>query len=160
MNNYHDILGIKHGASKSEIKKAYKRLAMKYHPDKNNGDPVYEEKMKKLNEAYSALIDPSSVKPKTGGGSSNWTDFTDNEANRGYRRTSDGESRKGGFGGGFGGEDFRKMYNDLFGKRQNHYTQGFDIHGENDVNFKKPDDITNTDHIESDPLGRRVTRNT
>lgn len=53
--DYYQLLGVEKSASKDEIKKAYKKLAMKYHPDKNKGDKKAEEKFKKINEAYAVL---------------------------------------------------------------------------------------------------------
>lgn len=55
--DYYKTLGVSRGASKEEIKKAYKKLAMKYHPDKNEGNKVSEEKFKKISEAYAVLSD-------------------------------------------------------------------------------------------------------
>jgi len=56
--NFYDILGIAKGASDDEIKKAYRKLAMQYHPDRNQGDKEAEEKFKDINEAYQVLSDP------------------------------------------------------------------------------------------------------
>ena len=56
--DYYEVLGLKKGASEDEIKKAFRKLAMKYHPDKNPGDKEAEEKFKEINEAYSVLSDP------------------------------------------------------------------------------------------------------
>lgn len=55
--DYYKILGIDRNASKSEIKKAYRKLAMKYHPDRNKGDKSAEEMFKKISEAYAVLSD-------------------------------------------------------------------------------------------------------
>ena len=57
-NDYYSVLGVKEDASDSDIKKAYRKLALKYHPDKNLGDKKAEEKFKKISEAYYALGDP------------------------------------------------------------------------------------------------------
>ncbi|MDD2871429.1 MAG: DnaJ C-terminal domain-containing protein [Candidatus Gracilibacteria bacterium] len=55
--DFYSILEIEKGASKEEIKKAYRKLAMQYHPDRNAGDKTAEEKFKQINEAYSTLSD-------------------------------------------------------------------------------------------------------
>ncbi|MBU2645191.1 DnaJ domain-containing protein [bacterium] len=55
--DYYTTLGVQKNASKEEIKKAYKKLAMKYHPDKNKGDKASEERFKKISEAYAVLSD-------------------------------------------------------------------------------------------------------
>ena len=55
--DYYDVLGVSKSASKDEIKKAYRKLALKYHPDKNKGDKTAEEKFKEGSEAYHVLSD-------------------------------------------------------------------------------------------------------
>ncbi len=56
--DYYEILEINRNASDAEIKKAYRKLALKYHPDRNQGDKEAEEKFKQVNEAYQVLSDP------------------------------------------------------------------------------------------------------
>jgi molecular chaperone DnaJ len=55
--DYYDVLGVARNASTEDIKRAYRKLAIKFHPDKNPGDPAAEDKFKELGEAYEALID-------------------------------------------------------------------------------------------------------
>ncbi len=57
-DDYYKILGITKPSSASEIKKAYRKLALKYHPDKTKGDKLLEDKFKKISEAYAVLSDP------------------------------------------------------------------------------------------------------
>ena len=56
--DYYEVLGLQKGASDDEIKKAFRKLALKYHPDRNQGNKETEEKFKEINEAYQVLSDP------------------------------------------------------------------------------------------------------
>jgi len=58
LSDYYKTLGLAQGASKEEIKKAYKKLAIKYHPDRNKDDKKAEQKFKEVSEAYAVLSDP------------------------------------------------------------------------------------------------------
>lgn len=58
MKNYYQILGIERNSSLPEIKKAYRKLATKFHPDKNGGDKFFEERFKEIQEAYEVLTIP------------------------------------------------------------------------------------------------------
>ncbi len=79
--DYYDILGISKKANNQEIKRAYKRLAIKYHPDRNKGNKIYEEKFKEIQKAYEILSDTKkrSMYDQYGHTSfneDNYTDFT------------------------------------------------------------------------------------
>ncbi|WP_068777107.1 J domain-containing protein [Paenibacillus sp. FJAT-26967] len=58
--NYYDVLGVNSGASQAEIKKAYRQLAKRYHPDLNPGNPEAEKRFKQIYEAYQTLEDEAS----------------------------------------------------------------------------------------------------
>jgi len=60
--DYYQILGLNRNASEDEIKRAYRKLALKYHPDHNPGDPKSEERFKEIGEAHAVLSDPEKRK--------------------------------------------------------------------------------------------------
>ena len=79
MNNYYEILGLSPGASPDEVKKAYRKLARKYHPDVNN-DPNAENKFKEITSAYEAITNPQPSNSSGFSGfeqSQNFSDFFD-----------------------------------------------------------------------------------
>ena len=55
--DYYEVLGVSRNASEDDIKKAYRKLALKFHPDRNKGDKEAEERFKEINEAYAVLSD-------------------------------------------------------------------------------------------------------
>lgn len=97
--DFYEVLEVAKGASTDDIKKAYKKLAKKYHPDMNPGDKEAEAKFKEINEAYAIL--------------------SDDEKRAQYDRYGhdafDPSSGAGGFGGGFGGFDFGDIFGSFFG---------------------------------------------
>lgn len=128
--DYYDILGLQKGASEDEIKKAFRKLAIQYHPDKNQGNKEAEEKFKEINEAYQVLSDPQKKAQYDQFGT---TDFNG-----------------GGFGeGGFGGFDFSDLggFGDIFdtifgggfsgGRKKNGPQRGADIEYNLDLTFEE-----------------------
>ena len=100
--DYYDILGVSKDASEDEIKKAYRKKAMKFHPDRNSDDPDAEQKFKEASEAYEVLGDSEKRQ--------RYDQF-------GHR----GVNGSGGFGGGAAGfedigfEDIFSRFSDIFG---------------------------------------------
>jgi len=82
--DYYKILGVEKGANADEIKKAFRKLAVKYHPDKNPGDKKAEEKFKEVNEAYDVLGD-SEKKKKYDDIGSDWQQYAQQQAHTGYQ---------------------------------------------------------------------------
>ena len=58
-HDYYEVLGVARDATDAEIKKAFRQLALKHHPDRNPGDPHADERFKVINEAYAVLSDPN-----------------------------------------------------------------------------------------------------
>ena len=104
--DYYKILGVSKTASQDEIKKAYRKLAVKYHPDKNPGDKVAEGKFKEANEANEVLSKPDKRKQYDELGE-NWQNYQQagSYANQGGGRPGGGRRSSGG-AGGFSTEDF------------------------------------------------------
>ena len=124
--DYYEILGLKRDAKPDEIKKAYRRLARKYHPDVNPGDKAAEERFKKMSEAHDVLSDPKkrSVYDRFGQYSENLADA----AARGAGPSGGGSGGRAAPGFDFtgfdwgsatsssgGGSSFRDIFADLFG---------------------------------------------
>ena len=85
MNDYYQILGVSRNATTDEIKKAYRNLAFKYHPDRNPGDKAAEEKFKQISAAYDVLGDEAKRKNYDLGGYSE-SSYTNTNANAQYQR--------------------------------------------------------------------------
>ena len=108
--DYYEVLGVAKNANADEIKKAYRKAAIKYHPDKNPGDKEAEEKFKEAAEAYDVLSNPDKR--------ARYDQF-------GHAGMGGAAGGAGGFGGGFGGfsmEDIFSQFGDIFG---GHFGGGF-----------------------------------
>ena len=108
--DYYEVLGVSKTADAAAIKKAYRKLAKKYHPDTNAGDPVAEEKLKEVNEAYDVLGDEKKKKLYDTYGFAAFQEGFNEEAARQYQeqfKNGGGFHYNGGTGGfgtdGFGG---------------------------------------------------------
>src|SRR5690554_52730 len=104
--DYYSVLGVGKNASQEEIKKAYRKLALKYHPDKNPGDRATEERFKEISEANEVLSDPEKRKKYDTLGS-NWKQYED----AGY----DSSRNAGRYSRGNYYQDFEGHPDDLFG---------------------------------------------
>lgn len=117
----YDDLGVSRSASQDDIKKAYRKLAAKLHPDKNPGDSKAETRFKAVNRAYGVLSDPEKRKLYDEFGEDALREGFDADAARAYRRAAGAGGRvrfsRGG-GGGFGFEDMGGAggFGDLFGE--------------------------------------------
>lgn len=129
--DYYEILGVSKSASDQDIKKAYRKMAMKYHPDKNPDDKEAEEKFKEANEAYEILSSPEKRKRYDQFGHA-------------------GVNNNGGAGGydGFGGAGFEDIFGDIFdmfgggggfssSRRRSGPRKGADIQYETTITFKE-----------------------
>ena len=94
--DFYEVLGVERGASEAELKKSYRRLAMKYHPDRNPDDKAAEEKFKEANEAYEVLSDAAK------------RSAYDQYGHAGV------DPQMGGGGGGPGGANFSDIFGDVF----------------------------------------------
>jgi curved DNA-binding protein len=135
--DYYKVLGVSKGAEKDEIKKAFRKLARKYHPDVNPGDKASEEKFKEINEANEVLSDPEKRKKYDqfgsqwqqythGGGRPedfNWGQWTAQPGGGGTRTVSQEEFEQMFAGGGLGG--FSDFFETLFGGMGRQQGTGF-----------------------------------
>ncbi|GAB4412679.1 MAG: molecular chaperone DnaJ [Thermodesulfovibrionales bacterium] len=122
MKDYYDILGVSRDASEAEIKKAFRGLALKHHPDRNPGSKEAEERFKEINEAYSVLSDP--------------------EKRANYDRFGTAEGIGAGFGA-FTGTAFTDIFEDIFGDffgtghRRPRPTKGNDLRYDLDITLEE-----------------------
>ena len=108
--DYYEVLGVPKNANADEIKKAYRKAAIKYHPDKNPGDKEAEDKFKEAAEAYDVLSNEEKR--------ARYDQF----GHAGMSGAAGGAGGFGGFGGGFSMEDIFSQFGDIFG---GHFGGGF-----------------------------------
>ena len=133
--DYYEVLGVAKNADEKTIKKAYRKLAKKYHPDTNAGNPDAEKKFKEVTEAYSVLSDPEKKK------------MYDQFGHAAFDQSAGGSYQGSGFGNGFQGfksgpggyqeyhftgnadDIFGDMFKDIFHGSNSKSTDGFGGHG-------------------------------
>ena len=136
-DDYYGLLGVERSASEGEIKKAFRKRALKYHPDRNPGDKVAEDKFKKLSEAYEVLSDAQKrklydqfgaegVKQQFGAGGFQWSDFT---------HASEFSDIFESFFGGGGGSIFDQLFGGGTRTRRGGSQRGSDLRVDIDVDF-------------------------
>lgn len=132
--DYYAVLGVTKKASQDEIKKAYRKLAVRYHPDKNQGNKSAEEKFKEISEAYEVLGDPEKRKQYDKLGA-NWKQYQDADYNQGPFGSATG-GRRYSYGGGndsdyFNSGGFSDFFESFFGRgrsqRSPFSTEDFDF---------------------------------
>src|SRR5262245_42151442 len=127
--DYYEVLGVPRSASEADIKKAFRKLARKYHPDVAKNKKEAEEKFKEINEAYEVLGDPAKRKKYDELGA-NWkagAEFRPPPGWEGFAGTPFGgeRGRGGGFEFHFGGTGFSDFFEQLFGSRMRSSQDGF-----------------------------------
>jgi len=119
--DYYKILGLTRSASSGEIKKAYRKLALKYHPDHNKGDAAAEAKFKDISEAYAVLSNPEKKKQYDMFGAEGFQNrYSQEDIFRGFDLGS--IFKEFGFGGAGRGHN---IFNQMFGGMDNHGYSGF-----------------------------------
>ncbi len=136
--DYYQVLGIEKSSSADEIKKAYRKLAVKYHPDKNQGDKATEEKFKEATEAYEILSDEKKRSQYDKFGHSGVHSSFADAYSSGHTSAADFQDI---FGGSFGGfEDiFSSLFGDFGGARSSRSTarRGEDIRYDMSITLKE-----------------------
>ena len=106
IKDYYKILGVPKTATSEDVKKTFRQLAIKYHPDRNSGDPKCEEKFKEITEAYGVLIDPSKRRKYDLFKANQGTGFQEDRSN--FRYTQDDILQ-----GIFNNPRYRKIFEEL-----------------------------------------------
>src|SRR5215470_12185843 len=117
--DYYKILGLDKNASQEDIKKAYRKLARKYHPDLNPNDKEANKKFQQINEANEVLSDPENRKKYDQYGE-NWQHAEQFEKAKQERASHGGWEQQGFSSEDFGNEEFSDFFQSLFGNRAGH----------------------------------------
>ena len=139
--DFYEELGLKKGATPDEIKKAYRKLATRLHPDKNPGNPRAEERFKRVNRAHQVLSDAKQRALYDDFGEEGLRDGFDADAVRAYRRAAAPGGGRVHFRQGKGGfdvsdlGDFGDLFGDLFRGRRPGPSRGSDVASEVEVDF-------------------------
>lgn len=120
--DYYKILGVSRDATQDDIKKSYRKLAIRYHPDKNPGNPQAENQFKEIGEAYEVLKDPETRKKYDKLGA-NWKQYEQPGGEAGFDYSQWAQQHQGGnrgshtghTGAGFDSQDFSDFFNAFFG---------------------------------------------
>lgn len=135
--DYYGILGVNKTAAQDEIKKAYKKMARKYHPDLNPDDSTAKQKFQEINEANEVLADPEKRKKYDQYGE-NWKHADEFEAQQQRYQQQGGSRRANDMGGGFwssgadfsGGGEFSDFFESMFGSRRGSGRQSAGFRGQ------------------------------
>ncbi len=115
--DYYKALGIEKGASADDIKKAFRKLAVKYHPDRNPDNKAAEDKFKDINEAYAVLSDPKKKEQYDTFGSSGFhQQYSQEDIFRGFDFGNAYKDMGGGVGGGGAEDIFSRLFGGSFGR--------------------------------------------
>lgn len=119
--DYYQVLGVEKSASASEIKKAYKKLARKHHPDMNPNDKEANKRFQGINEAYEVLSDPEkrAKYDKYGEHWEHGEQYEQARRQREQQQHSFGGNSGGGFSGNFSEDDFSEFFQSMFGRQAN-----------------------------------------
>lgn len=153
--DYYEVLGVSKGSTEAEIKKAYRKLAMKYHPDRNQDNKAAEDKFKEIQEAYEVLSTPEKKKMYDQFG------FAGNNPNMGGGQGFEGFEGFQGFGG-FNGQgvppnfDFNDIFGDIFQSATR--GQGFGSGSSSGYRKHKGEDFTTEIEITLEEVSTGTTR--